>query len=127
MNVVQFPGRNPDNEARKCLSHMLGKTTAGNYDIREVIEEALDEVEEARLVLWDLGVHVLTEGAMGAGICVSNAAEDVRELFAGTQWDNGAHAAALSGLPGALRHRPIRFHRSHSTPSVFIPAHLVSV
>ncbi|HEX9837117.1 MAG TPA: Bro-N domain-containing protein [Alphaproteobacteria bacterium] len=80
----------PEAEGGACLAYLLAQGVHGT-PLAELVEAAPDTALAfgVRRINGDLGIA--SKGR-------------IRALFAGTRWQDGAHAAALAGLAGAFRH-----------------------
>jgi hypothetical protein len=109
-------------EARQCLRHLLDATVYdGGPMIRDCVERALDEFEEERALLLGVGVRVLPDRD---GFMVANFHKRLTEIFAGTEWGQGAFGRVFRRLPGTAPAGPYRFDGRH-TRGTFVSADLL--
>lgn len=108
-----------------CLGHLLQSRQAGETTVQEFIEEAFEDVPEAHEILKDIGIRIVTDQNLGAGIAIATAAASTRRLFWGTKWAAGNHAAALRSLPGAIRFKTMKFGENRASSSIFLPVSLL--
>lgn len=94
-------------EARACLRHLL-ETPLGERlaPIGAFIERALDDEEEARIMLLPFGVRVLPGCD---GFLIANRHPALAKIFAGTEWADGHWARVLRRLSGVVPYRPVKF------------------
>lgn len=109
-----------------CLAHMLAVCPDDGSSVADHLAEAFEENGEALRVLRDLGLRVVTDESLGAGLVVATAAASAGRLFRGTRWAAGNHAAALRALPGAVRYKTMKFGANRASSSIFLPAHLLA-
>jgi len=109
-------------EARICLRHLLDSPA---YDagpaIRDLIEAALDEDENARAHLLPCGVRVYPDRDC---FLVANGTPGLAAIFAGTDWTAGRYVRVLRRLPGVATSGTARFggvnRRGSLVPSSYL-------
>lgn len=110
-------------EARVCLRHLLDGGAGTEDSVRHLVERALEDDEEARLMLLSVGVRLAADGHVD-GFIVANRHAGLDRLYAGTNWARGGWMRVLRRLPGTSATGPMRF--GGTTPpnrSTFVPAH----
>lgn len=118
---VPPPPLTSQDEARQCLRHMLDAPAFGEGPaIRDCLEEALDENEEARALLLAAGIRVYPDRD---GFVVANQAPYLRDVFHGTEWAAG-YARVLRRLPGTTATGTSRF-QGINRRGTFVPATLL--
>lgn len=94
-------------EARICLRYLLDSEA---YDagpaIRDLIEAALDEDENARAHLLPCGIRVYPERE---AFLVANGMPGLASIFSGTDWTAGRYVRVLRRLPGVVGSGTARF------------------
>jgi len=109
-------------EARICLRHLLDSPA---YDagpaIRDLIEAALDEDENARAHLLPCGVRVYPDRDC---FLIANGMPGLNQIFSGTDWSGGRYVRVLRRLPGVAGAGTARFgginRRGSIVPSSYL-------
>jgi hypothetical protein len=109
-----------------CLGYLLQKPINEAFSVHEIIGEAFEDTAEAIQLLRELGIRVVTDQHLGAGLVIATVADQTRKIFWGTKWAAGNHAAALRSLPGAVRYKTMKFGENRASSSVFVPVGLVN-
>lgn len=113
----------PIDEARICLRHLLD---AGAHDelgptVRQLLEAALDDDEDARVQLVATGVRPMAELD---GFVVANRHLGLERIFQGTDWAKQGHVRPLRRLVGAAASGQHKYGRLNSR-GTFLPALLL--
>lgn len=94
-------------EARQALRHLLDSLLADERSVRDALSLALDDDEEARLLLIGAGIRALPERD---AFIVANRHRSLAALLEGTEWRAPlAFMRVLRRLPGASAAGPTRF------------------
>jgi prophage antirepressor-like protein len=100
---LPIPDMQPDGgqeEARACLEEILAQKPAGSsWFIREALEAALNDDEQAQAMLAAHGLRIAREPA--EGFLVANAHHWLESVFSGSKWDYGRWRRVLRRLRGA--------------------------
>jgi prophage antirepressor-like protein len=109
-------------EARICLRQLLDGSMGSGDTVRLLIERALEDDEEARLVLIGGGIRIVSEGQM-EGFAVANRHAALEHVYARTEWARGRWMRVLRRLPGTAALGPMRFGGQRPPGrSTFVPA-----
>lgn len=118
---VPPPPLTAQDEARQCLRHLLDAPVhAEGPAIRDCLEDALEEDEEARALLLGAGIRVYADRD---GFVVANQGPWLREVFHGTEWAV-SYARVLRRLPGTAAAGTSRF-KGINRRGTFLPADLL--
>ncbi len=94
-------------EARACLRHLLDSAADdGTPAIRDLIEAALEDDENARAALLPVGIRVYPDREV---FLISNTSPQICALFERTDWSGGRHVRVLRRLPGVAAAGSQRF------------------
>lgn len=119
---VPEPPPGPREEARACLKRLLDATAQDTGPpIRRLIAAALDDEEHERLLLVAAGIRVYPDRD---GFTVANFFPRLREIYRGTDWDEGHYVRVLRRLPGAQAAGTQRFANSQHR-GTFLPAEVL--
>lgn len=109
-------------EARICLRHLLDtEVSDGERSVRDFIEAALDEDENARAMLIAVGIRVYPERE---AFLIANWAPRIEQIFAGTEWADGRYARVLRRLPDVVAAGTARFSGVNRRGSLIPAAYL---
>ncbi len=111
------PPPTPLDEARACLDHLLGAELAGRA-VRVLIEDAIEDEEDARALLLANGLRV---EAAREGVVVANRHLELETVFRGTSWTYGRWTRVLRRLSGTEAVGPTRFSGAQRR-GTFLPA-----
>lgn len=90
--------RTPRDDGYDCIAHLLqASVVLDQPSIRDLIEAALDEDEQARALLVSVGIKPYPHED---GVLLANNHPALNTIFADTPWDHGYYARALRRLPG---------------------------
>ena len=92
-------------EAVQVMSRIIDHQIDGR-PVRQLIMDAVDGDEAARLALLHFGIRPMEEED---GFYISNTAQGVRSLFVGSIWQAGEWRTILRRLRGARPHTKVRF------------------
>lgn len=107
-------------EAHACMRHLLDAMVhEGGPTIRNTLERALDDDEQARVDLVAAGIRPLSERD---AFVVCNQAPRLDEIFKGTEFSWGRHRRVLGRLPGIEVSGPLRVGGTMRRGLV-VPAH----
>ncbi|QTN98575.1 hypothetical protein J8E27_00045 [Brucella sp. 458] len=112
-------------DAFTYLRHLLMFKPDGETPVRRMIESALNDNEDSRLLLRLAGIRVVSDFATNEGFIVASAGVGVNRLFDGSAWGEGLHRHALSSLPGARPTGPLNFAEGKAFRGTFLPARLI--
>ncbi|YBV97556.1 hypothetical protein M1D80_11950 [Phyllobacteriaceae bacterium JZ32] len=118
-------GKEEQAEAFDCLRHLLEFQADTETPIRCIIEKALDDNEDARLLLRLSGIRIVTDFAAEEGFVVAASGHSIHRIYADSPWHDGAHRFALANLPGARPTGPMNFNDGRAARGVFVPARLL--
>lgn len=112
--------RTPRDDGYDCIAHLLQASVVQDQpSIRDLIEAALDEDEQARALLVAVGIKPYPHED---GVLVANNHPALNAIFAGTPWDHGYYARALRRLPGVT---PMSGFIGKKQRGTWIPASLL--
>lgn len=125
LDLPPVPGFEPvrDDEARRCLAHLLGAELTGRT-LGDWINVALDTDydSESRRALKEHGVFVLDEET--PAFVVANTHPRIQAMLAGTPW-GATYPYVLRRLPGAKPHKRL-FYAGAQRRGTYLPADLLA-
>lgn len=107
-------------DAFTCLRRVFMFKPDGEAPIRRMIESALNDNEDSRLLLRMAGIRIVSDFATNEGFVVASAGVGVNRLFDGNAWGEGLHRHALSSLRGARPTGPLNFVKSKAFRGTFL-------
>ncbi|PWU72944.1 hypothetical protein DK867_12405 [Ochrobactrum sp. POC9] len=107
------------------LRHLLMFKPDEETPIRRMIESALNDNEDSRLLLRMACIRIVSDFASNEEFVVASAGAAVNRLFDGSAWGEGLHRHALSSLPGSRPTGPLNFAEGKAFRGTFLPARLI--
>lgn len=103
----------------QCLRHLLDTGAGDERILRQHVEGALDDDEQARAMLVSHGIRVVNDGRH-EGLLIGNT-QPVARIFAATEWADSRWIRVLRRLPGTAAYGQMRF-AGQQRRATYVPA-----
>lgn len=111
--------------AFSCLRHLMLFKPDGETPISKMVEAALNDNEDARLLLRMAGIRIMADWSSVEGFIVAASGPATVRVFGDSQWADGMHRHALATLPGSRSTGPMNFAEGKAFRGIFLPARLM--